>query len=158
MPSIISMNTEITKQLTISGASRARGKITSAQNISSGVWTLIHLNAEVYDNLGDFNTSTWLFTTPTTGYYLVTANFRLTIGGAFSIGMYVGKNGSTPGPPHAMLPAGTTGQQSHATSSEVLSLTAGDTLGLYGYQNSGVATAVKINTLIENYLTVHRLS
>ena len=50
---------------------------TTQSNISTG-FTTVQLNAEIYDVNSDFNTSTYTFTAPVTGKYLVTMNLIMT--------------------------------------------------------------------------------
>ena len=50
---------------------------TTQSNIPTG-FTTVQLNAEIYDVNSDFNTSTYTFTAPVTGKYLVTMNLVLT--------------------------------------------------------------------------------
>ena len=50
---------------------------TTQSNIPTG-FTTVQLNAEIYDVNSDFNTSTYTFTAPVTGKYLVTMNLILT--------------------------------------------------------------------------------
>nr|BAR18315.1 hypothetical protein [uncultured Mediterranean phage uvMED] len=49
---------------------------TTQSNISTG-FTTVNLDAEIFDVNSDFNTSTYTFTAPVTGKYLVTMNLRL---------------------------------------------------------------------------------
>lgn len=50
---------------------------TTQSNIPTG-FTTVQLNAEIYDVNSDFNTSTYTFTAPVTGKYLVTMNLVMT--------------------------------------------------------------------------------
>ena len=48
----------------------------AAQTLSSGTWTTIAFNTEVYDTNGNYNTSTYAFTPTVAGYYNFTSNIR----------------------------------------------------------------------------------
>ena len=55
--------------------SRARAYCNSNQSISSGTWTKIQLNAEDFDTLSEFDSTTnYRFTASTAGYYVVNGN------------------------------------------------------------------------------------
>lgn len=60
-----------------------RVRLSTYQNIPTGVWTLVHFDVCYYDNNNEFNTTTWTFKPKVTGYYhidLTTALFLVNYG------------------------------------------------------------------------------
>ena len=100
--------------------------------------TQIQLNAETYDIGGDYNTSTYLFTAPVTGYYLATLNVTFTdIAGANErLDIYFKKGAA------GIATSGVTSIRADthfANLSDILYLTAADTIGCYVYNHSSDA-------------------
>ncbi|MFA5114374.1 MAG: hypothetical protein WC529_08840 [Candidatus Margulisiibacteriota bacterium] len=81
-------------QVSITGASRARaGRTGSVQSINSQETTVVVFNTENYDNLGEYDNSTGIFTAIASGYYAVASVIELagatTDQGVYIIGIYV---------------------------------------------------------------------
>jgi hypothetical protein len=51
---------------------------TTMTNLTDNAWTLVQFDTEIFDTGGDFNTSTYLFTAPVTGYYFITTTIGFT--------------------------------------------------------------------------------
>jgi len=51
----------------------AKGYLVTNQNIATGTWTKVALDGEIFDDLGEFNPSTYRFTIQNTGRYLLSA-------------------------------------------------------------------------------------
>ena len=152
-------DTEITGQLTISGASRVRVKAGS-QTINNATWTTVQFDTEDFDNLGEFNTGTYRFTAISAGYYQISTrvlfdNVAWTAGQLVSLAIY--KNGASETfLSYDYIPRTAT-YYYEVEGSSLLELSAGDYIEIKVYQNSGSGKAI-INNLNHNYFIIHRLS
>jgi len=73
--------------ITFTGASRIRAyRNTTNQSIGAGAWTKIQLNAESYDNLGEYDPVTnFRFTPAKAGYYLITGQIMWAVPGDMDV-------------------------------------------------------------------------
>jgi hypothetical protein len=113
--------------------------ITTNQVISAVYpnYVLIQMGAEDWDVLGEYNPSTYIFTAQETGKYLI--NLAVSHGGSISSGnsteAYVFKNGSfTPSNILIQMPIGPV--PAGESASRIVSLNAGDYLGVYSLRSS----------------------
>lgn len=103
----------------------------AAQSIAAGTGEIIELNTESYDLGSDFNTSTFKFTAPITGYYLVVAQMKLTgMADGKNAVVYVKKNTSTTVLENQHWTGAAGSAYPHVAG--IVSLTQGDTLELQG--------------------------
>ena len=112
-------------------------RTTSAQTIGNASWTKVQLNAESYDSLGEFDSTTnYRFTATGAGYYHITGsiNWELNATGQRATSIY--KNGT-------LVSSGDFRNAAAAVVADItivadiLYLVANDYIELYGYQNSG---------------------
>ena len=138
--------------------SRARAYLSGGdQTINDSTLTLVHLNTESYDNLGEFDSTTnYRFTATTAGYYLVcTQVFIQSLPDASRAVSYVYKNGSTI-MVQTTITSGNTNNQT-ISSSDVIYLAANDYIDLRAWHNGGSSLVIgeyERNT----YMAVHKLS
>jgi hypothetical protein len=137
--------------------SRARGyRNTSVQSINNEEVTKVGLNAESYDELGEFDPVTnFRFTATNAGYYIVSAKVRWSSTVATkSFWIQIRKNGSDIS--NAIMVAPSTTPETVGCS-DIVYLAAGQYLELYVYQDSGGARNIEFGSG-ETFLAVHKLS
>lgn len=132
---------------------------TSGQSLTSGAAAVITGWTKAYDRVNtNFAASTGIFTAPANGFYhvdavLTLASAALVAGNSFSISVLV--NGVT-------VLQGFFGMQAAATvpisisASGVVQLTAGQTITVTGFQNTGGARTLA-TTGINNYVSIHKI-
>ena len=132
---------------------------TSAQSIPNNAQTTITTWTKVSDRVNaNFNASTGTFTAPATGYYQVSG----TITFVAAVGVVNTDYAITVIANGVGIAAGSFFQESTSTASvgvsvtAIVSLTAGQTIVLQAFQNSGSARALAA-TAAENYLSINRL-
>lgn len=132
---------------------------TSTQSIANATPTTVTGWAKVSDRVNaNFNASTGTFTAPATGYYQVSCQLQYA-SAAGVVGAFMGAEVVANG---ADVAFGQTWVQATGTTfltvyvSTDVSLTAGQTLVIQAYQNSGSARALSGNAL-ENYLSISRI-
>ena len=67
------LETRTTALEALSNPYKARATRTSSQTINDNSYTLVQLNAETFDTNSNFDTGTYQYTVPVTGYYQVNA-------------------------------------------------------------------------------------
>ena len=136
---------------------RARAYLATAdQSVGTGAWTRIDLNAETYDDGGDFDhTVNHRYVAPVDGYYLCCGAIRwqATDGSRFSAGIDI--NGTI----HCFgqLSPGADNDLNITAGADVIKLAVGDTVELHGHQDSGVNKLVRAGSA-NTYLSVHLIS
>jgi len=120
--------------------SRIRATRVIAQTIPNATWTKVEFNTEIYDGIGEYNTSSATFTATNTGYYAVVAAFAAgnaawESGEIWKIGLF--KNGSqvTEGYVWRSLSAGT--WPAYSNLSDHIYLEAGNYIDIRVYHNRG---------------------
>lgn len=136
---------------------KARVYSSGTQSVPPSAWTLVQNNTEDYDIGSDFNTSTYLFTIPTTGYYSLKGQVTITslldtevLLGSFQI------NGGATILTEAKLIASATGNYS-LNFSDTVKLTVGDTLGLYVYHTNAGSLGNFVGQRYQ-YISIHLIS
>lgn len=115
-----------------------------AWTMTTNVQTIVPLNAELFDTNSNFNTSTYQYTVPMTGFYYFNGSVRMATISAAGVGSYIVKNGSIAIAGHSGVPTGYTGGFSTAMLvSGLVSCTAGDLIEMqyYGAAHTGDAGA-----------------
>jgi len=143
--------------VTISGQSRARAyRTTSNQAISDTTMTKIQLNAEDYDENGEFDSTTnYRFTATVAGYYLVVG--QVGFGNIADQGRYstrIFKNGSQVSV-NNVTASGT--KEVEALTSDIVYLAASDYIELKAYIDAGGASAALASDQA-TYLSIHKIS
>ena len=127
------------------------------ENLTSGSDTLVTFNAELYDTGGDFNTGTYKFVAPVTGYYLITASLQFT-------GVVADKDYQVRVKKGASLILTNINHNGGDTSnlnclvSGVVALSANDEITVYAIQNSGASTVDIESSSLTTFLCIHLLS
>lgn len=127
----------------------------SSQSVLDTTWTKIQLNAEDYDTLGEFDSTTnFRFTAAKAGYYQVNGGAFLASPAADSV-VYLGifKNGAAVSFVlyHCAFVYGI-----RPSLSDILYLTATDYLELWVYHTSGVNKNIAFGSA-ETFLSIHKL-
>ena len=113
--------------------------LSSPQSISSGVYTKIGLNSELFDTNNNFNTSNNRFLPTVAGYYQISAQVSISVGSVVgTVALQVQKNGSSileafqtiANVGNAYMPAGNKLVYMNGTT---------DYLEFFAFQNSGVS-------------------
>jgi len=144
--------------LTLAKQSRVAAYLSTNQNVPTSTWTKVNLNAEDYDEQGEFDpTTNYRFTAKKAGYYLVVGQVRYVAAtiGTTVIYIDVRKNGAET-ITMVSIWAGTSiefgGMCAH-----VLYLAVNDYLELWTYQTSGATQTLRGYALC-NRLAIHKLS
>lgn len=132
-------------------------RLSANQSIPTATDTLVQFNTELYDDNGDFDTSTYLFTAPVTARYRIEALARFltaaTDVGRFGVRIqYNGAGGYYGNYLYAIDPYAPSAALTRLSSAEVPE---GTTLGLYAYQNVGVNRNVEGGANSTSYFGVH---
>jgi len=125
----------------------------SAANFSTGFQSIgqsfatVQVNAASVDTAAGFSASTFLYTVPETGIYLVTGRYRLVDGTAAGINCAIGVDvaaGDTIGLTwQSTIAASPTGSQRNVLQvSRIVSLTAGQTLRLFAFADTSGSVAI----------------
>ena len=137
--------------------SRARAyRATTVQAIADATLTKVQLNAESYDEQGEFDpTTNFRFTATKAGYYLVSAQlgFWPWADQAYFM-LYIYKNGAV----YSQTRTNGSGTGLHyANLTDIIPLAANDYLELYVYQTSGASADLYYGS--ENtFMSIHKLS
>ena len=128
----------------------------SNQAIENATNTQIIFDQESFDLFGEFTTTTSRFIATTTGYYLVTAQVKwATTTDTKNYNLYLAKNSNTNFIIYkAYVSSGTTEQS--VNFADIISLTAGDWLEVYVYQDSGTSQTITAGSN-HTYFSVARL-
>jgi hypothetical protein len=158
----ITNNLTVGGQLSVTGASRVKAKVMTL-SIPPTTHTIITYgsNSEVYDNLGELNTS-YQFNPKQAGYYLVIAHAvftNLTCNPNAYLYYYVYVNGSTLDAPlgYVQFESSTAAVYRSFSGSAIVYLRAGDYMDVRAYHTC-VYTSVLWPNENFNYLEIHRLS
>jgi len=137
---------------------KARAFMANTQeNIPDGVATLVEIGNETYDIGGNYNTSTYCFVVPVTGYYLICAAIRWdNIIDNKRYYIIVMKNEST----QVSYMANSASNSTYLSSavSDVQYLEAGDYIRVFAYHVSGVSTPDIAGGTHRTFLAMHLLS
>ena len=106
---------------------RMKATTATAQSFTSGAYTTVQYETEVYDDSSCYNTATYQYTAPASGVYLITAAVYMATP---TLVLGINKNGTTAPTDDIIVGAGTN------LSSQML-LTAGDTIEIMARQSSG---------------------
>ena len=121
---------------------------TAAQSLNNGTWTFINFTSEVFDTDGMFSASDTKITIQTTGVYQMSGQVGWALNGAQDRLSKIEKNAATPSNGTPLLSSfvdAISVSDTHTTMSGIFSLTAGDTVHLSVYQNSGGALNTAAN-------------
>ena len=143
--------------ITLANQSRARAYLTtSTQSITQSSWTKITLNAESYDEQGEFDSATnYRFTAKKAGYYQVNAAVYYAAVDATLIYIAIYKNGASAATAAFRNP--TAAGDFSSVISDVIYLAVGDYLELYTYHTSAAAKSVQ-NGENFTFMSIHKLS
>ncbi len=140
--------------------SRSRTTRATAQSMANNTFTKVIFNTEVFDNLGEYDHTTGVFTATNAGYYQVNASTMSASVAwdaleVWNTNLY--KNGAlySRGYFNQISASGTSIRQS--TLSDLIYLTAGQFIDIRVYQTQGAAVNINANATF-NYFSVHRLS
>lgn len=122
----------------------------STQSLSSGSFQIAQYATEVYDNNSAYNNGTYIFTAPATGLYEVEAAARIPMANGSNAAIKIYKNGSAYNADRNWSVTANLGQM---TIHDEMSLTSGDTISIYIFQDTGSSKTV----LLENF-TIHQFS
>jgi len=126
------------------------------ENLTSGSETTVQLNAESYDPGSNFNTGTYLFTAPVSGYYLILAQItyvNIVADKRYSTSIYIDSTLSSLSRMHSGLD-----DQLSIPASDILYVAAGSTIKLVALQSSGANTVDIYGLENRTFLSVHLLS
>lgn len=156
--------TATTKKITVSNLNffnpyKARAYGGNAQTINDNSATQIQLNSESYDPNNNFDTSTYTYTVPVTGYYQV--NARVFVYDAqvkiYTLRVYLKINGNDY-TQSVQIPASVSAGE-NGTISDIIYLTAGNTITLYAFVDTTDSGTVVTGTTSEApYMSIHLLS
>lgn len=134
-----------------SGGSKVRAYMDSDMTVGTGVYATMEYDATTTDALGDFATSTYTFTAPADGYYLVAPKIQHdnSNGGE----AYILVNNATTSTVELVNSGGY--NDGHAAWTELLDLSQNDTVIVRFFSRSGTATVVSGTT--ESSLTITRI-
>lgn len=142
---------------------KARAYLNATQsNLTDGTFTLVALNAKSYDPGSNYDVSTYKFTVPTTGYYLV--NGSVLFSGViadkrYTVAIYVNGVRYSNNDVHSSQCAAGAGQDYlSAQVSDIIYLASGQYVQLYARANAGANTVDVYGGLQFTYLAVHLLS
>jgi hypothetical protein len=133
---------------------RARAYRNAVQSIPNAAYTKIVWNAESYDTNSNFDTSNGRYTVPVTGFYLVIS--MASIGSTATNQRVINtiyKNGTATN--YSTTSTGVSTANS-ATVSDIMSLTAGDYIENYVYQDAGGARDLRPDA--DSWVSIHFLS
>lgn len=106
-----------------------RVKFTGSQSITASTTTTVNFNTIDFDPNGHFSTSTYLYTAPATGKYIILANLACTTSGQIQVIIAVNGTAVVVGP--SIL-------STYATAfSDTIALNAGDTVAVQVYSSVG---------------------
>lgn len=145
----VNVDGDTTWKTTIGDKTRIRAYKSAAQTITKNTYEKVELDAETYDNLGEF--ASYKFTATVAGYYLVIGQVQMVMDDDAPLQVYIKKNGVYQG---GVLVSGN-GQQS-ASVSDILSLAVDDYVELWIYHNNAVNTAIGVGTTA-TFMCVHKL-
>lgn len=133
----------------------------NAQSIPNAAATTVTTWTKVSDRVNaNFNASTGVFTAPATGQYLVSAGLTfasgMTGGSTIAISTRIIANGVTLAANPVQVPATTTVAIS-STVTAIASLTAGQTIVIQAFQNSGAAVSLAVGSAFNNFVSIARL-
>lgn len=137
-------------------SSRVSASLSANQTgVVHATWTKVELNTEQFDGLGEFNTSTHLFTPNTNGYYQINACIgHEGMGDADTVQTAIYVNSARVA--HASIDTGGTSSPGIPIS-KLVYLTTSDTVSLWGRHTLGSNGAFDAG-VSETYLTIHRVS
>jgi len=140
---ISATNIVLSGSLTLNGGSRVGVTCSADQVATNATWTVVKFNTEIYDNLGEYDTSTYLFTPQQNGYYFVSGIAQLyskvwPVSGFFAVSCF--KNGSSAIQGNYWSAQAAANLEAVAGFSGVLYLLSTDIINIRVYQNSGADT------------------
>ncbi len=140
--------------------SRSRATRATAQSMANGVFTKVIFNTEVFDNLGEYDNTTGVFTAIYTGYYQVnasamSANIAWAAGQIWQCALFLNGTEYSNGYFNEITASNTT--LLHSTLSDIIYLTAGQSIDIRVYQDQGAPVNIH-NSADYNFFAIHRLS
>lgn len=136
-------------------SSRVRAYRGSSHSVSDSVVEKIPIDTAEFDGRSEFSSGNERITVSATGIYLFTASLAFSSGGTGVRRLSLQKNGSGTDLSRVSLGANANVQVLRLT--DILSLTAGDYVEMFGLQDSGAPLAIDENSYI-TFLAMHRLS
>lgn len=125
--------------------------------VADATWTTVTLGTEVYDINSNFASST--YTAPVTGYYLINANLQIQGTAIVVSGVRLLKNGTDiPTTASNTFTAGSSATGVSLSMSDILKLTAGDTLVMQGYADATGTVTFEGSSEAYTNLAIHLLS
>ena len=130
------------------------------QNLTNNNWTLINFNSEEFDSHNAYDISTGEFTAPSTGYYQLNSNAKVTMsdGASFYLEIAVYINGTIYS--EGNISIGNNGNSRTSSNiSNLLKLTLGDKVTIYANAHyTGTPQAIgSASTPYVTYLTIHQV-
>jgi hypothetical protein len=123
---------------------KANVRLSSNQTISGAGTATIQFNTITYDLNNNFDTGTFLYTAPVTGYYFVAANISATYSNNNTRTLNLLKNGATVVGYSINLQGASSSSPSGNAYTTIINLTAGDTLG-FQVVNAGGTVVMQAN-------------
>lgn len=140
----------------IAGTAARAYRSTSDQTLSSGAWRQVEFNAESYDIGNNYSLSTYTYTVPENGIYLVVASIAITNTqvSEYNVGLFVNSNLVAKG----ILRLTNTNVSYVYTPSvhDIVNVSANDSISVYALCNSYNITVVADSTA--SYLSVCRIA
>lgn len=127
----------------------------SEHTVADSSWEIVEIDTEDFDTGSDFNTGTYLYTAPVSGYYLIMGQIAYkspTADKVYYCGIQVNGVLQASGLAHAA-----SGSVIHVSSVSIQYVPAGQTIGLWAYQNSGFVKTIDDGGW-RTYLHIHLLS
>ena len=121
----------------------------SAQTVSATTWTLVELSSINFDTSSSFNTSTYMFTTPISGYYMLIGSAlpQASTSAITQVGININSFSSEPTYVFGASPSSSSVVIEVST---FVHLNAGDTIQLYAYAAN--TTIYSQNTYLAGFL------
>lgn len=119
---------------------------TASQDVADGAYTKLNFNAELYDPNGNFNTSTYTYTVPVTGYYMLAAQGQGNDanGAIYGFGIHIYVNSTLKVHGAVTIDTAQQGWQRNSTAAGIRKLNAGDTVSVYAYADTSDGGAITV--------------
>ena len=125
-----------------------------AQTLTAGAVPVMQFNTEDFDTNSNYNNSTYTYTVPATGYYFINSRINITTGAAAgNMVLMINKNGAEVRREQAWVVAS---KVFSMNISELIYLTANDTIAIAGYIDGANATVT--TGASNNHFSIHLVS